>query len=73
MNNRIQKLAEQAGMYVDLDSKPWPKWMSVEESTAAYEKFAQLIVQECADFVAAGEFGDIGTANELKEYFGVES
>ena len=36
------------------------------------EKFAQLIVQECADFVAAGEFGDSGTAKELKEHFGVE-
>ena len=49
MNERIQELAEQAGMYVDLDSKPWPKWMSAEESVAAYEKFAQLIVRECAD------------------------
>ena len=49
MNERIQELAEQAGMYVDLDSKPWPKWMSAEESVAAYEKFAQLIVQECAE------------------------
>ena len=48
MNERIRELAEQAGMYVDLDSKPWPKWMSAEESVAAYEKFAQLIVQKCA-------------------------
>ena len=37
------------------------------------EKFAKLIVRECADFVAAGEFGDSGTAKELKEHFGVES
>jgi hypothetical protein len=37
-----------------------------------YERFAELIVKECADFVAAGEFGDSGTAKELKEHFGVE-
>ena len=36
------------------------------------EKFAELIVRECADFVAAGEFGDPGTAKMLMEDFGVE-
>jgi hypothetical protein len=29
-------------------------------------------VRECADFVAAGEFGDPGTAKMLMEDFGVE-
>ena len=36
------------------------------------EKFAKLIIRECADFVAAGEFGDPGTAKQLMECFGVE-
>jgi hypothetical protein len=47
MNLQIQKLADEAGMYVDLNSNPWPKNMSAEESELAYEKFVQLIVREC--------------------------
>ena len=68
MNERIQELAEQAGMYVDLDSKPWPKWMSAEESVAAYEKFAQLIVQKCAGIYSKIDNGNLhmGTDNYLE-------
>ena len=68
MNKRIQELAEQAGMYVDLDSKPWPKWMSAEESVAAYEKFAQLIVQKCAGIYSKIDNGNLhmGTDNYLE-------
>ena len=47
MNERIKKLAEQAGMYVDLKGEPWPKWMGAEECEVAYKKFAELIVEEC--------------------------
>ena len=66
MNKLIKELAEQAcvtirGHYDELGSTPFE-----------LEKFAKLIVRECADFVAAGEFGDSGTAKELKEHFGVE-
>lgn len=46
MNERILELAQQAGMYVDLKGKPWPKWMSAEECEVAYAKFAELIVRE---------------------------
>jgi hypothetical protein len=46
MNERIQKLAVQAGLYVDLQGKPWPRAMSAEECEAAYNKFSQLLVQE---------------------------
>ena len=49
MNERIKELAEQAGMYVDLNGNPWPKWMSAEECELAYAKFAELIVRECID------------------------
>ena len=49
MNERIQKLAEQAGLYVDLAGQPWPKSMSAEECEAAYKKFAELIVKECSN------------------------
>jgi hypothetical protein len=46
MNKQIQQLAEQAGMYVDLNGVPWPKCMSAEECELAYKKFAELIVQD---------------------------
>jgi len=46
MNERIQELAEQAGLYVDLDGTPWPRAMSAEESELAYKKFAELIVRD---------------------------
>jgi hypothetical protein len=46
MNERIQQLAQEAGMYVDLNGNPWPKWMSAEECEVAYKKFAELIVQD---------------------------
>jgi len=47
MNLRIQELADEAGLYVDLPSgTPWPRAMSAEESEAAYKKFAELIVQD---------------------------
>ena len=48
MHKRIQELAEQAGMYVDLNGKPWPKWMSAEECELAYKKFALLLMREIA-------------------------
>jgi hypothetical protein len=50
MNKRIQELAEQAGMYVDVRGEPWPKWMGAEECEQAYQKFAELIVRECVKF-----------------------
>ena len=51
MNKRTQQLAVNAGMYVDLYGKPWPKSMSAEECEAAYKKFAELIVRECMNAV----------------------
>ena len=47
MNERTLELAVNAGLYVDLYGKPWPKSMSAEECEAAYKKFAELIVAEC--------------------------
>ncbi len=74
MNERIKKLAEQAGMVKILDEHAHEYGNGTFENTPypELEKFAELIVKECADFVAAGEFGDSGTAKELKEHFGVE-
>jgi len=62
MNERIRKLAEQAGLEYNFDPMLWLK----------YEKFAELIVQECGiviqDFVdhriPASEY-----RNRLKDHF----
>ncbi len=68
MNERIKLLAEQATVFVaDYDGQRW----QIDP-----EKFAELIVQECADYVDAFnrenmvEEGIGGT--ELKQHFEVE-
>ncbi len=64
MNERIKELAEQAT----------DKWMGGEFFDK--EKFAELIVQECAnkvkDFYQEDEFTCYNAAEEIKQYFGVE-
>ena len=75
MNQRIQELAEQAGLYVDLNGSPWPRAMSAEDCEAAYKKFAELIVEQCAGII---ESQDVDPSFKLrmswavKQYFGVE-
>ena len=74
MNKRIKELAQEAGMYVDLNGKPWPKWMSAEECEEAYARFAQLLVNECATVVERNLFQGIGwnTSRAVKKHFGME-
>jgi len=75
MNERIRDLGMQAGLYVDLNGTPWPQAMSAEESELAYEKFAELIVQECGvalspmlrDMISRGQAVEL-----IKKHFGVE-
>ena len=69
MNEQIRKLGVEAGLYVDLDGKPWPRAMSAEESELAYKKFAELIVKECANVAADHDGLDI--YEEIREHFGV--
>ena len=52
MNERYKELAEQAGLYVDLNGRPWPRAMSAEECEAAYKKFAELILIEVTDILS---------------------
>jgi len=88
MNQRILKLAVEAGLYVDLNGTPWPRAMSAEESELAYEKFAELIVLDCINIVkptqhheafAQGYLGDVdglelldSKVKQIKQHFGVE-
>ena len=48
MNKKIQKLADQAGLYVKVNGAPWPRNMNGEDIETAYEAFAELIVRDCA-------------------------
>ena len=74
MHPRIQKLAEQAGMYVEVNGKPWPRNMNGEDIEGAYQKFAELIVQECATVVEKNLFQGIGwnTSRAVRQHFGIE-
>lgn len=79
MNKQILKLAQQAGMYVDVNGNPWPKWMSAEECEVVYTKFAELIVRECLKIVepdrTSGDEWCVSldeTAQSIRQHFGLE-
>lgn len=68
MNERIKELAEQAHEYTDqvISSSGWSNGDEIFE-----EKFAELIVQECAELVdrAISDGGVDGGV--LKQHFGI--
>ena len=68
MNERIKTLAEQAGFKVN-----WQHEDVQAIKMARFEKFAELIVGECANVCENSnyEFGTIFT-KMIKEHFGVE-
>ena len=70
MNKRIQELAQEAGMYVDVKGEPWPKWMDAEECDLAYQKLAELIVLKCAEIADTAE--PFLASDLIKQHFGVK-
>ena len=73
MNALILELATKAGLYVDVNGKPWPRNMNGEDIEGAYSKFAELIVLECAK-VSGGSLGPTDryhSALRIKEHFGM--
>lgn len=66
MNERIKELAEQQGL-------TGPNFLI---SSHELEKFAKLIIRECADlvkdFYQEDEFTCYSAKTEIKEHFGVE-
>lgn len=74
MNERIEQLAEQAGLWNDMEptrrSGRYVGYMNV----ADVERFAELIIQECAHvgFNAAYPSKGVAVAVEIKEHFGVK-
>ena len=70
MNDRIQKLARQAGLEIPADTE-----FNGHIHRNALEKFAQLIVRECMDVVDPGEnqlIARFQARQWLSEHFGVE-
>jgi hypothetical protein len=83
MNERIKELAEQAGAdfmrrinYNNLEGKEYEEDAGVIfESNESFEKFAELIVRECGEYLMRPEFigrSDLDWSMVLKEHFGVE-
>ena len=71
MNERIQKLAKQAGFYPALT---WDhtEWHAAGHSSL-FEKFAELIVRECANIAdepTSQPFDSYG--KKIKKHFGIE-
>lgn len=62
MNKRIQKLFNEAGFH-----QPEMERLGIEDK---FEKFAELIVRECARVAADHDALDI--YEEIREHFGVE-
>ena len=62
MNERIEELAEQAGLEYNFDPMLWLK----------YEKFAELIVRECADISDASFHNGSAGYTAILKHFGVE-
>lgn len=66
MNERIRELAEQSGLEYNFDPMLWLK----------YEKFAELIVWECAELCDRFQERDVGMqpaecAGAIRQMFGV--
>ena len=80
MNEKIKELAEQAEEYIEV---PMPNeiynlgdGVFRKHKTFNREKFAELIVRECADFADehndASEGVTLGVGKAIKQHFGVE-
>jgi len=65
MNERIKELAEQAGYTKDMFGIG--HWDMTE-----CQKFAELIVRECADIGHLYEGGEYAVRNQIMAHFGVE-
>ena len=66
MNERIQELKKQASSYASTKSKEAEEWRWIYE-----EKFAELIVRECAE-VAEDYDGAHYVGTAIKQHLGVE-
>jgi len=75
MNERIIKLAEQAG-FVAWTDEDWKPLDAVIDWSSDYdkelEKFAELIVRECIEVIKQNDYHGEWLGERIKEHFGVE-
>ena len=79
MNERIKQLAKHAGLKIEYQMINPPKPLQILGSAEQFEKFAELIIKECAEVgLDSVEDGDNLDAimkrvhNNILEHFGVE-
>jgi len=72
MNERIKELAEQAGAEIKAEYEDESRRNRRLYNEIFLPKFAELIVRECADFVAINTLEDQGMWGKIIEHFGVE-
>lgn len=75
MNRRIKELAEEAGLKVESWMTNPPKPFQILGSAEEFEKFANLIIQECATIANRAENNDLEIRcmyNIVTEHFGVK-
>jgi hypothetical protein len=71
MNERIKQLADEAGLrFTQLMSNPMVPVVDGKETDLA--KFAELIVQECADIGERYADGNYEVRNQILEHFGMK-
>ena len=79
MNKRLKELAKQAGAtlekgYIELSDGQLmlSDNVDLDKSNMDLEKFAELIVRECADYITESAFVETLLGKKLLERFGVE-
>ena len=80
MNERIRELAEQARLWAEVSYKKqndqftshWDTPIGYTVSQFFEQKFAELIVRECAHIAWANSTGYNISHTKIKEHFGVE-
>jgi acetylornithine deacetylase/succinyl-diaminopimelate desuccinylase-like protein len=79
VNERIKQLAKHAGLKIEYQMINPPKPLQILGSAEQFEKFAELIIKECAEVgLDSVEDGDNLDAimkrvhNNILEHFGVE-
>jgi hypothetical protein len=76
VNERIKELAKHAGLKIEYQMINPPKPLQILGSAEQFEKFAELIVRECASKAWFAEQYGIGdgapVSKQIKEHFGVE-
>jgi hypothetical protein len=71
MNERIRQLADEAGLrFTQLMSNPMVPVVDGKETDL--EKFAELIVRECAGIGEQYADGNYEVPNQILEYFGMQ-